>query len=192
MAEFMRFSESILVKEDLRVTAITIKPIVADSTGDIWFTDLMLQEGDKLTGFVINQETTTQKMRDADGEIEPPRHYNGLIRNSMTAIVFNLGTDTAGLDMKIYPNDTIVSGELALSQGSGGQQVMFLEDVGSGDELSLLASSRECLKNEEVCEKQGFYQYSASGDSKHNFLIPDKTSLRVVVEFQEMERGDEL
>ena len=54
MAEFTRFAETITVKEDMRVVSITVQPIVSDCTGRIWFTDLMVQEGDRLTGFVIN------------------------------------------------------------------------------------------------------------------------------------------
>ena len=61
MAEFTRFAETITVKEDMRVVSITVQPIVSDCTGRIWFTDLMLQEGDRLTGFVINTETLLQK-----------------------------------------------------------------------------------------------------------------------------------
>lgn len=190
MDKFTRFSESILVKKDLKVTGITIKPLIADSTGTIWFTDLMVQEGDKLTGYCLNTETSIGKMRDADEVIYPPRHYNGIIRNSMTAVIFNLGTDTAGLDIKIYPNQNM--SDISLSQGSGGHRVKFLTSADSGDEIELLATSRECLKNGISISKDGFYQYSASGDSKHNVALEEKKSIKMLVEFQEMEGGDDL
>lgn len=41
-------------KQNKRVINITVKPTITDCTGSVWFTDLMLQEGDKVTGFVIN------------------------------------------------------------------------------------------------------------------------------------------
>ena len=50
MADFERFVEVISKKEDKRVVNITVRPIVTDCEGDIWFTDLMLQEGDMLSG----------------------------------------------------------------------------------------------------------------------------------------------
>ena len=71
MAEFTRFAETITVKEDMRVVSITVQPIVSDCTGRIWFTDLMLQEGDRLTGFVINTETLLQKYREDDAVVAP-------------------------------------------------------------------------------------------------------------------------
>ena len=49
MPEFTRFAETITKKQDKRVVNITVKPTVTDCTGTVWFTDLMLQEGDKVT-----------------------------------------------------------------------------------------------------------------------------------------------
>ena len=94
-AEFTRFSETILTKQDQRVVSITVKPMISDCTGRIYFTDLMVQEGDRLTGYVINTETILQKYRE-DGSIVPPRFYNGVVRSAETVVLFNLGSDTAG------------------------------------------------------------------------------------------------
>ena len=78
MAEFTRFSETILTKQDQRVVSITVKPMISDCTGRIYFTDLMVQEGDRLTGYVIHTETLLQKYRE-NGAIVPPRFYNGVV-----------------------------------------------------------------------------------------------------------------
>ena len=91
-AEFTRFSETILTKQDQRVVSITVKPMISDCTGRIYFTDLMVQEGDRLTGYVINTETILQKYRE-DGSIVPPRFYNGVVRSAETVVLFNLGND---------------------------------------------------------------------------------------------------
>ena len=80
MAEFTRFAETLECKKDMRVVAVTVKPLVSDCTGRIWFTDLMAQEGDRLTGYVIHTETVMEKYRE-NGEIVPPRFYNGLVRS---------------------------------------------------------------------------------------------------------------
>ncbi|HBV51196.1 MAG TPA: hypothetical protein DEF06_02810, partial [Clostridiales bacterium] len=95
MAEFTRFSETILTKQDQRVVSITVKPVISDCTGRIYFTDLMVQEGDRLTGYVIHTETLLQKYRE-NGAVVPPRFYNGVVRSAETAVLFNLGSDTAG------------------------------------------------------------------------------------------------
>ena len=84
------------------MVSITVKPMISDCTGRIYFTDLMVQEGDRLTGYVINTETILQKYRE-DGSIVPPRFYNGVVRSAETVVLFNLGSDTAGLDCYLYP-----------------------------------------------------------------------------------------
>ena len=52
MPEFTRFTETITKKQDKRVVNITVKPTVIDCTGSVWFTDLMLQEGDKCSWLI--------------------------------------------------------------------------------------------------------------------------------------------
>lgn len=97
MPEFTRFTETITKKQDKRVVNITVKPTVIDCTGSVWFTDLMLQEGDKVTGFVINTETFLEKY-DGDDATDGKRFYNGIVRSAATCVIFNLGTTAAGLD----------------------------------------------------------------------------------------------
>ena len=66
MPEFTRFTETITKKQDKRVVNIMVKPTITDCTGSVWFTDLMLQEGDKVTGFVISTATLLGKSDRAD------------------------------------------------------------------------------------------------------------------------------
>ena len=167
MAEFTRFSETILTKQDQRVVSITVKPMISDCTGRIYFTDLMVQEGDRLTGYVINTETILQKYRE-DGSIVPPRFYNGVVRSGETVVLFNLGSDTAGLDCYLYPVQDMTAGSIS---------------------VALLASSRKCLLNGSPTEKRGFFQYTAAGDSKHPVTLEEHKSARLLFEFQEMQEG---
>ena len=98
----------------MRVVSITIKPLVSDCTGRIWFTDLMVQEGDRLTGYAIHTETLMEKYRE-DGTVLPPRFYNGLVRSSGSMVVFNLGQTSAGLDINIYPIQPMAAGSIEVS-----------------------------------------------------------------------------
>ena len=156
MAEFTRFAETITVKEDMRVVSITVQPIVSDCTGRIWFTDLMLQEGDRLTGFVINTETLLEKYREDDA-IVAPRFYNGIVRSSGTVVIFNLGSTTAGLDIEVEPIQDMSAGSIVISQGAGSHKATFLDAASAGGIFSLLGSTRECLKNGAATAKDGFY-----------------------------------
>lgn len=191
MAEFTRFAETITVKEDMRVVSITVQPIVSDCTGRIWFTDLMLQEGDRLTGFVINTETLLQKYREDDA-IVAPRFYNGIVRSSGTVVIFNLGSTTAGLDIEVEPIQDMAAGSIVISQGAGSHKATFLDAASAGDVFSLLGSARECLKNGAVTGKDGFYQYSAAGDSKHPITLEKGKSAKLYIKFQEMQDGGDV
>ena len=147
-----------------------------------------VQEGDRLTGYVINTETILQKYRE-DGSIVPPRFYNGVVRSAETVVLFNLGSDTAGLDCYLYPVQDMAAGSISVALGAGAHKAAFPAAVSAGDELALLASSRKCLLNGSPTEKRGFFQYTAAGDSKHPVTVEEHKSARLLFEFQEMQEG---
>ena len=191
MSEFTRFVETVEKKKDMRIVSVTVKPVVADCTGTFWFTDLMLQEGKKLSGYVPYTETALKTYATGDEyAVTGKRFYNGIVRGSATCIIFNLGKTSTGLDWKIYPNQSMAAGSVTLGLGAGAHKAVFKEPVNGGDELDLLASTRECLKNGSTTAKYGFHQYSAAGDSKHPVMVEDKKSARLYVEFQEIADGD--
>ena len=176
MAEiaFIRLAEVINRKQDMRVVSVTVKPTIADCSGTIYFTDLMLQEGPALTGYTPHTEPFLKKLR-VDGEVKAPVWFNGVVRGEETVILFNLGETSAGLDV----------------QGVGGQKVSFPNAVPAEADLALLASTRQCTKNGSPEKKEGFYQYSAAWDSKHKVTLPEGKTARVLFEMQEMQDGGE-
>ena len=191
MPEFTRFVETIDKKKDIRIVSVTVKPVVTDCTGSFWFTDLMLQEGRKLTGYVPNTETALKAYATGDEyAVTGKRFYNGIVRGSTTCVIFNLGKTSAGLDWKIYPNQSMKAGSVSLALGAGAHKATFKSVVSTGDKLDLLASTRQCLKNDSATAKDGFFQYSTAGDSKHPVTVGDKKSARLYVEFQEIEDGE--
>jgi len=190
-AKFTRFSETLLTKKEQRVVSVTVKPLISDCTGTIYFTDLMVQEGDRLTGYVIHTETLLEKYRES-GVIVPPRFYNGVVRSAETVVLFNLGSTTAGLDAHIYPVQDMAAGSVSLALGAGAHKAAFPQAVRAGDDLALLASSRECLQNGKPAAKHGFFQYTAVGDSKHPVTLEAHKSARLYFEFQEMQEGGNL
>ena len=151
----------------------------------------MLQEGDRLTGYVINTETLLQKYRE-DDVIVAPRFYNGIVRSNGTVVVFNLGSTTAGLDIEVEPIQDMAAGSIVLSQGAGSHKAIILDEANAGDLFSLRASKRECLKNGAATNKDGFYQYSAAGDSKHPITLEKGKSAKLYVEFQEIQDGGDV
>ena len=179
MAEiaFVRLAEVINRKQDMRVVSVTVKPTIADCSGTIYFTDLMLQEGPALTGYTPHTEPFLQKLR-VDGEVKAPVWFNGVVRGEETVILFNLGETSAGLDVHLYPKSDLEAGAVSLCQGVGGQKVSFPNAVPAEADLAL-------------DKMVGFSQYSAAWDSKHKVTLPEGKTARVLFEMQEMQDGGE-
>jgi len=182
--EFIRFTENIKVKEEKRVVSVTIRPLIADCSGAIYFTDLQVQEGDKLTGYTPHTSVMLKNSPNL------ARYHNGVVRTCDTIIIFNLGETSSGLDCYIYPIQNMEAGRVSLSQGAGSHKVTFHSAAKAGDEFALLASKRQCLKNGVTTEKDGFYQYTAACDSKHQVELEDRKSARVYFEYKEMLTGE--
>lgn len=187
---FIRLAEVINKKEKKRVVSISVIPTVTDCSGTVWFTDLQLQEGEALSGFILHTEKCLLKYRE-NGSVKAPLWFNGIVRTKETVIICNQGETSAPLDIHIYPKSAMAGGKIRLSQGAGGQKVIFPGTLNAEDDLALLASTRECKRNGAEERKEGFYQYSAAWDSKHNIQLEDKKSARFLFILQQMQDGGE-
>ncbi len=181
---FIRFAEVLKLKEEKRIVSVTIRPLIADCTGEIYYTDLQLQESDKLTGYTPH---TTTMLRDSGNA---PRYQNAVVRGGATLVLFNTGGTSAGLDLYIYPKQPMAAGGIEVSQGMGSHGCNFKSAVNAGDTLALKASTRECLLNGNPTPKNGFYQYTAAHDSKHLLKLESGKSARVYLEYTEMMEGE--
>ena len=177
---FIRFAEPVKLKTDKRVISVTITPTISDCTGAVYFTDIQFQEGDKLTGYAQNTKTMLVNSGNA------PRYQNGVVRGGETVVVFNTGGTSAGLDVYLYPKQSMAAGSIEVSQGAGSHKCKFKAAVNANDTLALKASTRQCLKNGSSTPKSGFFQYTAAYDSKHHITLEAKKSARVYLEYTEM------
>ena len=121
-----------------------------------------------------------------------PVWFNGIVRSEETVILLNLGGTSAGLDIHLYPNQDMDSGTITLDQCVGGQKATFPNAMYAGDDVALLASTRECTRNGRKETKYGFFQYSAAWDSKHIVSLPQGKSAQLLYSMQEMDDGDGL
>lgn len=165
---FIRLAEVVNKKQDKRVVSVTVVPTITDCSGTIYFTDLQLQEGSALTGYAPHTEICLKESENA------PVWFNGIVRSEETVILLNLG------------------GTVTLAQGVGGQKAVFPNAMNAGDDVALLASTRECTRNGVKETKDGFYQYSAAWDSKHIVSLPQGKSAQLLYSMQEMDDGGEL
>lgn len=180
---FIRFTEAVKVKGDRRVVSITVRPILNDCTGSIYFTDLMLQGNSNVTGYVQHTSILLKKAG------TPKRYHNGIIRSEDTIIIPTQGETSTALDCYVYPKEPMEAGRIELSMGAGSHKATFLEAAAAGDAFALLASTRKCLKNGNPAQKHGFYQYTAACDTKHRIKLQKGTSARVYFEYEEMLEG---
>src|SRR5699024_7406200 len=81
------------------------------------------------------------------------------------------------------------AGSIKLSQGYGSHHMKFKAVANADDTFSLLASSRQALRNQTKTEKEGFYQYTAASDSKHIVELEEGKAARVLFEFQQKQQG---
>lgn len=183
---FIRLAEVINKKQDKRVVSVTVIPTITDCSGSIWFTDLQLQEGPALTGYTPYTDICLKESENA------PVWFNGIVRSEETVILLNLGGTSAGLDIHLQPKQNMLAGTVMLAQGVGGQKAVFPNPMQAGDDIALLASTRECTKNGVKETKEGFYQYSAAWDSKHIVSLPQGKSAQLLYSMQEMDDGGDL
>jgi hypothetical protein len=181
---FIRFAEIIKLKSDKRVVSVTVRPTISDCTGSVYFADIQLQDGDKLTGYA--QNTRTMLVNSGN----PPRYQNGVVRGGETVVVFNTGGTSAGLDLYIYPKQAMAAGSIEVSQGMGSHKAAFKSAASAGDEFVLKSSARQSLRNGSPTPKRGFFQYTAAYDSKHQIKVEDKKSARVYLEYTEMNESE--
>lgn len=189
MAEFVRLAEVINKKQDMRIVSVTVIPTITDCSGTIWITDLQLQEGAVLSGYAPHTEAMLQKYAE-DGAEKSPVWFNGVVRSKETVILFNLGETSAPLDIHIYPKADMAAGTVKLSQSVGGQLVSFPDAMSAEDDVALLADSRVCTRNGAAFRKDGFFQYSAAWDSKHNVEVESGKTARLLFEMPEMRDGN--
>lgn len=184
VSNFIRFAETIKLREEKRVVSVTVRPFIRDCSGTIFFTDLQLQEGNKLTGY--SPHTTT--MLKSGGT--PAKYFNGIIRSGDTVVLHTSGETSTALDCYVYPVQAMAAGSIRLACGAGSHKAQFLAAASPGDEFALRASQRLCQRNGSTTPKAGFYQYTAVHDSKHQVQVESGKSARVYFEFCEMKEGE--
>lgn len=182
---FIRFVESIKIRSEKRVVSITVRPLIRDCTGAIYYTDLQLQEGDRLTGYTPH---TTTMLKDPKG---PVMWRNGVIRHGGTILLNVSGGTSTGLDYYVYPLNAMAGGSIQLSTETGSHNATFRAAASAGDEFALLATGRRSLRNGSSTPKWGFFQYAAPYDSKYKIELQQGASARLYVEFREMQEGEQ-
>ena len=109
--------------------------------------------------------------------------------SSHSCSITNDGEVSAGLNYHIIPKDTMAAGDMSVAHNYGSHKLTlqsgFLED----DVVEINADARVATRNRSRIRADGFYSYSAAGDSKHQIKVKDRKSALVRMSFQEMAYG---
>ena len=167
---FIRFSESIKTREDMRVVSVTIRPLITDCTGDIYFTDFQLQESSRLTGYTPH---TTTMLKNSENL---PKYFNAVVRSGNTLVLHTSGGTSTGLDCYVYPNQVMAAGSIKLSQGAGSHEAVFHSAANPGDEFALLALNKTIRKKLSIKGKEKVVTAIAIGypDVHYKRTVPRK------------------
>jgi len=101
MDNYLRYARSAMAMSGGKVKKITVKLKIKDCTGILKVTDLMLQAGKVLTGWTCNTQEMLLRHRIDGINVDPPEHYNALLRGQNLIIIPNTGEATTGIDFKI-------------------------------------------------------------------------------------------
>lgn len=64
-----------------RVVSVTVRPVISNCTGDIYYTDIQLQEGRILTSYTPHVSAMINAYS------KSPNYHNGIVRSNATVIV---------------------------------------------------------------------------------------------------------
>lgn len=105
MNNYLRYFAKAIKKEadkNKKVVKAKVKIKVKNVSGTFKFTDIMLQEGNSLTGYLVNSKEMITRTLDETQSVKKVKHYNVLCRGTGNAVIINNGGNvTTGLDFKV-------------------------------------------------------------------------------------------
>lgn len=167
-----------VVKPKKHVQTLEIRFIVADVETELRITDIMLQDGTHLTGYVPANIEILKR--------EPGvtfRHFNIVIRGRATVTVFNrapVDQDdvtkrvTGGLDYTIRPLQDLPAGALRLNHLYKTRTFKLNKELEAGDELYFSASKQQVeINGVPTTDWEGHYHTIPAGYGRYETELVD-------------------
>lgn len=171
-----------------RVESIDIKVHGDNFTGTMNVTDLMIQEGEFVTGYITANKEMLLKYRDDENNITPPKHYNATIRNNKTIIIPNEGEVTTGLNIELECLYDTSANTITLEHGYSTRIHKINVDLKSGDTYKINSDNRKVTKNNQEIVNNKFLQCPAN-DAMFQINIPNKKGSKFLFEVQSRQYG---
>lgn len=143
---YIGLAEKDNINKGKRIKNIKVRFVANDCTGTFKVTDFMLQAGRTLTGWVCETREMLLRKRDGEGVIEPPKHFNSVLRGENLIVVPNGGNVTSGLDIELTAQKP-TTGPITLDTYYGTRTYTFGGQLNAGDTLKLDAKTNHTLVN---------------------------------------------
>ena len=184
-----RYFTTITAAEGKKVVGLDLKLVGEDFTGEIWFTDNMVQGGEFITGHVPHTMEMHKRRRLRD-DIAPPPYFNAVVRSNKTIVVPNLGEVTSAFDVNLEMVERVPKGTLSVRHGYDTRKFIIDETLSAGDEYKIEASTSTAYLNGQPTDKyDGAFLQVAAGDSKFQIQQEKGSSVKILAEFVEWDRG---
>lgn len=160
-----------------RVASIRVGVRLYNAEGQLAVTDMLFQEGDKVTGHA----PSTAEMLVATN---CRRRVNAVIHGDETLVVLNNGTAACGASVAVKA----VTGcaDIALFQGYGAQR-LEVGETDAGDTVTIDSLSASVVKNGVDVAHSGFFPYLQDGTSRHT--VETDGSAVILMDFCERDGG---
>lgn len=182
MSRYLRYFGVIENDYGKNINKITVKMRVKNATGNVKVTDLMLQEGNGLTGHTIN----SMEMLKSIGT----KHYNILVRGSNNGIIVNnSGELTTGLNFDIRVNDAI-SGEFNLETFYKTKEFKYFGSLQIGQTLYVDAFKYKVIRNARLEDMHNNkYLTIPSGEAIYTVNMKNRDGARFTFHIKEYDKG---
>lgn len=127
MMNWLKYLGHIDLENRKPINEIELRIVVANTTVNMHITDLMLQEGPIISGYIPHTAETLVK------KVDPPKFYNLPVRGRQSFIVLNKGKATTGLNVRLSSKDEIESGNVILSSMHRAKQLMLRAPLNVND-----------------------------------------------------------
>ena len=104
-------------------------------------------------------------------------------------MITNDGKVSTGLNYHIIPKDTMAAGDMSVAHSYGSHKLTLQSAFSEDDVVEINSDTRLVTTNGNRIKADGFYSYSAAGDSKLQIKVKDRKSALVRMSFQEMAYG---
>lgn len=162
-----RYFQSFELQDNKKIEELDVSLVVEDCEGEIFFSDLQLQEGMTSTGHMLaNQELLSREY--VGDQMVVKRHFNAVIRGSKVIGVPNRALPaeekhiedrvTGGMDYSLLATSDLPNGGVTLAHFQYTRTFILQQPLRSGERLEFKATSRRVAVNDqETALFTGFY-----------------------------------